>query len=173
MPETKPLINRVDESGIITLDLAGFFPKEEILEFDLKKFLVKELVLMEKPFREALKDTDWSVYQNKTVTVFCSNDAIIPLWAFMLAASYLKQESARVLFGNMQEARNELLLEKIRELDAREYEGARVVIKGCGDQPLPQAAYVSITEKLQPVVQSLMYGEPCSTVPVYKRPKSP
>jgi len=173
MPEEKPLFNRVEESGIITLDLADFFPQEEIVEFDLKNFLVKELVLMEKHFREELKKADWSAYDHKTVAVYCSNDALIPMWAYMLVASYLEPYAERVFYGDKQQARNQLLLEKIESLNPHDYAGERVVIKGCGDKPLPPEAYVLITLKLQPVVQSLMYGEPCSTVPVYKRPKSP
>jgi hypothetical protein len=173
MKEEKALVNRVDESGIITLDLADFFPTEEIEEIDLKKFLVKELVLMEKHFREELKKIDWNTYRSKTVAVHCSNDAIIPMWAYMLVASYLEPFAKKIFYGNKNQAEAKLLADNIDTLDASEYAGARIVIKGCGDKPLPPHAYMLITKKLQPVVQSLMYGEPCSTVPVYKRPKTP
>ncbi|HXH18378.1 MAG TPA: DUF2480 family protein [Chitinophagales bacterium] len=166
-----PLINRIEQSGIITLDLAEFFPREEIAEFDLKKFLVRELVLMEKPFREAMKNIDWNSFDGKVVAVFCSNDAIIPMWAYMLAASLLQPHAARIFFGNKSQAQSELLREKIEKMNAEEFRDAKVVIKGCGEQPLPPDAYIAITNKLQPVVHSLMYGEPCSTVPVYKRAK--
>lgn len=173
MTESKPLVNRVDESGIVTLDLADFLPKEEIIEFDLKKFLLKELVLMEKHFREEMKKVNWSAYDGKAVAVYCSNDAIIPMWAYMLVASYLQPYVRRIFYGSRKQAETDLLRNRISGLDASEFAGMRVVIKGCGDKPLPPDAYIMITEKLQPVVQSLMYGEPCSTVPVYKRPKSP
>ncbi len=171
MTEQSALVNRVEQSGIITLDLADFFPKEEIAEFDLKQFLVKELVLMEKHFREELKNVDWSGFDGKVAAVHCSNDAIIPMWAYMLATSFLEPHAKRIFFGNKNQAESELLKEKIKALDAAPFKGARVVIKGCGDQPLPPDAYMAITAKLQPIVQSLMYGEPCSTVPVYKQPK--
>jgi len=171
--EDKPLVNRVDESGIITIDLADFYGKEAIEEFDLKKFLVKELVLMEKHFREELKKIDWNAYRDKAVAVHCSNDAIIPMWAYMLVASYLEPVAKGIFYGNKNQAEAKLLRENIEAMDAADYADARVVIKGCGDKPLPPDAYVLITKKLQPVVQSLMYGEPCSTVPVYKRPKTP
>lgn len=173
MSEQKPLVNRVDASGIITLDLTEFFPDEEITEFDLKKFLVKEMVLMEKHFREELKKIDWDAYNRKAVAVYCSADAIIPMWAYMLVASYLEPHTRRIYYGNKNQAQAELVKEKIEALNAQAFAGTRVVIKGCGDRPLPPEAYLLITKKLQPVVQSLMYGEPCSTVPVYKRPKSP
>lgn len=171
MTENKPLVNRVDQSGIITLDLAEFFPEEKIEEFDLKKFLVKELVLMEKHFRDELKKMDWNIYDGKTVAVYCSSDAIIPMWAYMLVTSCLEPHVKRIFFGNRNQAESEMLRAKIEMIDTNEYAGAIVVIKGCGDKPLPPDAYIAITQKLQPVVQSLMYGEPCSTVPVYKQPK--
>ncbi len=173
MIEDNPLVNRVDESGIVTLDIAGLLPTEVVEEFDLKRFLVKELVLMEKHFREEMKKIDWSVYRNKAVAVFCSNDAIIPMWAYMLVASYLEPHAKSIFYGSRKKAEADLLARNIEALDVSAYAGARVVIKGCGDQPLPPDAYIFITKKLQPVVQSLMYGEPCSTVPVYKRPKTP
>lgn len=173
MTENKPLVNRVEESGIVTLDIADLFPAEEVEEFDLKKFLVKELVLMEKHFREELKKIDWNAYRAKNVAVHCSNDAIIPMWAYMLVASYLEPHAKSIFYGSRRKAEAGLLAKNIEALDVTAYAGARVVIKGCGDQPLPPDAYILITKKLQPVVQSLMYGEPCSTVPVYKRPKTP
>lgn len=173
MQEQQPLLNRVEQSGIITLDLEQFYPSEPIVEFDLKNYLVKELVLMEKPFREALKHINWSGYAGKVVAVFCSNDALVPLWAYMLAASCLEAHAKKIVIGNKERALTELMKETISQIDLQEYAGARVVIKGCGDKPLPPDAYVAVTTRLQPVVQSLMYGEPCSTVPVYKKPPKP
>ena len=168
----KPLVNRVEQSGLVVLDIADLLPSEKIEEVDLKQFLVKELVLMEKPFREAISSRDWSAYSGKFVTVFCSNDALIPMWAYMLVTSALVPQAKRIFFGNRSEAENHLLKENLENIDLQKYAGAKVVIKGCGDKPLHPSAFVSITQKLLPVVQSLMYGEPCSTVPVYKKPKS-
>lgn len=171
--QEQPLINRVEQSGIITLDLEQFYPAGQVVEFDLKKYLVKELVLMEKPFREELKAINWNEYEGKIVALYCSNDALIPLWAYMLVASGLEPFAKKIVFGNTENAISEALKEAIAQMDVKDYTGARVVIKGCGDKALPPDAYIAVTARLQPVVQSLMYGEPCSTVPVYKRPQKP
>ncbi|CAN5245269.1 DUF2480 family protein [soil metagenome] len=168
MQET-PLINRIAESGLLTLDLADYLPKQPITELDIKPFLVQGLVLMEKPFREALKHTDWQVYKGQIVAVHCSIDALIPKWAFMLLASYLQPVAANVAFGTKGEVENQLLLNSLENIDTDSYVNARVVIKGCGDRDIPAEAYMKISAVLMPVVKSLMYGEPCSTVPVYKR----
>lgn len=170
--EQAPLVNRVAASGLITLDLAQYLPKEKILVFDLKDHLVQGQILMEKPFRAALKELDWTVYTNAPVAVTCSADAIIPKWAYMLVATYLQQQNSRVYYGTVTEVENTLLLTVIEQLDADAYNDARVVVKGCGERDIPAEAYLAISNKLLPVVKSLMYGEPCSTVPVYKRPKS-
>ena len=167
------IVNKVAQSGIITLDLEQFYPAEPVAEFDLKKYLVKELVLMEKPFREALKNINWGEYEGKLVAVYCSNDALIPLWAYMLVASCLEPYAKKIAFGYKEHAISEALKDAIAQIDVKEYAGARVVIKGCGDKALPPDAYIAVTARLQPVVQSLMYGEPCSTVPVYKKPLKP
>jgi hypothetical protein len=173
MSEQQTLVNRVEQSGIITLDLEQFYPTDTIEEFDLKQYLVKELVLMEKPFREALKAVNWSEYNGKVVAIYCSNDALIPLWAYMLVASHLEPYASRIVYGNKERALADLFKETIARISLTEYAGARVVIKGCGDKPLPPDAYVAVTALLQPVVLSLMYGEPCSTVPVYKKTRNP
>ncbi len=168
MQET-PLINRIAESGLVTLDLADFLPAEPIAELDIKPFLVQGLVLMEKPFREALKQTDWQAYQGKIVAVYCSADALIPKWAYMLLASYLQPVATQIAFGNKLEVENQLLLKSLENIDTQKYVDARVVIKGCGDRDIPAEAYMKISAILLPLVKSLMYGEPCSTVPVFKR----
>src|SRR5690606_4728899 len=129
----------------------------------------KELILKEKDFREAMKGIDWSAYAGKQVAVFCSTDAILPMWAYMLVASLLRPHAAGVYAGTPETLRNELLRQNISAMDIQQYAGERVIIKGCGDKPLPADAFVAITTRLQPVVKSLMYGEPCSTVPVYKQ----
>ena len=166
------IVNKVALSGIITLNLEDFLPEEnQILDFDLKPFLFKEMILREKDFRTAIAAFDWSIYEGKTVAVFCSVDAIIPMWAYMLIGSLLEPYSTQVYFGNSALVTSNLLLQNIQEIDASIYEDQRVIIKGCGDHPLPEAAYITITQKLKPFVKSLMYGEPCSTVPIYKKKK--
>lgn len=162
------IVNKVAESGIITLDLAPFVHDGEVMAFDLKPFLFREMILREKDYRASLQELDWSVYREKHVAITCSADAIIPVWAYMLAASYLKQVKATVFFGTAQEYEKRLLCDRIDSIEAHEFVGKRVVIKGCGDTPIPDAAYVAIAGKLIPVVKSLMYGEPCSTVPIFK-----
>jgi hypothetical protein len=163
------LKNKVAESGIITLDLETYFPAEAIVAFDIKPFLFKELILKEVEFRNALKNKDWSVYKDKIVAVFCSSDAILPQWSFMLITRYLMQVTDKIYFGNPADVEQKLLLENIYKIDANNFDNQIVVIKGCGNKKLPDAAYVEITKKLLPHVKSLFFGEPCSTVPVYKK----
>jgi len=164
------IVNKVAESGIMTLDPADFIvAADQIASFDLKPFLFREMILREKDYREALKQQDWSIFEGKDVHIWCSADAIIPMWAYMLGASYLQPVARSVSYGTAEEAQLQLMLAKIRELPVNDYTDKRIVIKGCGDIALPAAAYVAITELLQPVVKSIMYGEPCSTVPVYKK----
>jgi hypothetical protein len=166
-------VNKVAESGIITLDLEQFFSKKPVVSFDLKPFLFMGLILKEKDFRQQLKELDLTPYKEKSVAVHCSADAIIPQWAYMLVASLLQPEAAVVLFGTEQDAETMLLLRAIDQIDASVYENQRVVVKGCGDRPIPDAAYLNITNKLRPVAKSIMFGEPCSTVPVYKKKNTP
>jgi Protein of unknown function (DUF2480) len=164
------IVNKVAESGIITLDLAPYLPGE-IAVFDLKPFLFREMILREKDYRASLITHDWKQYEGKPVAIMCSVEAIVPVWAFMLAASYLEPVATSVYFGTAEEMTKALISKKINEIDVTEYTDKRVVIKGCGDTPIPDAAYVAVTHHLRPVVKSLMYGEPCSTVPIYKRPQ--
>jgi len=161
--------NKVAESGIVTIDLASLLPSNEIIVFDIKPFLFMELILKEKEFRAALLTTDWTIYQDKVVGIVCSADAIIPMWANMLIVSALNPFAKAVYFGNENKVREQQLLENINTLNINEYNEQRVVIKGCGDTPIGESAYIAITQKLRPVVKSIMYGEPCSTVPVYKK----
>jgi hypothetical protein len=163
------LINKVAESGIVTLDLADYYPKLPIKTFDLKDYLFMGLILKEKDYREALKNTDWNVYNNCVVCINCSADAIIPMWAYMLAASYLHTVTNEIFYGTDQTAISTYMHSKIMEIDASEYIDSRVVVKGCGEVDVPASAYISITHKLKSVVKSIMYGEPCSTVPIYKK----
>ena len=161
--------NKVADSGIITVDLAGFLPSEEIVAFDIKPYLFMELILKEKEFRASLNEIDWSIYQNKMVGIFCSTDAIIPMWANMLIVSNLQPVAKAVYFGDANRVREQLIVEKITTINALDYQDQRVVIKGCGETPIHESAYIAITQKLRPVVKSIMFGEPCSTVPVFKR----
>lgn len=164
-----PIINKVAESGLITLDLETYYPKQEIIAFDLKDYLFMGLILKEKDFREALASLDWTKYQHKHVAVFCSADAIIPMWAYMLTTTNLSAVNATIGYGTIEEMRKQLFLKNIEAINPQEFSEKRVVVKGCGDLPIGEFAYVQITAKLAPVVRSLMYGEPCSTVPVFKR----
>ena len=161
--------NKVAESGILSIDLASLLPGNEIIVFDIKPYLYMELILKEKEFRAALLTTDWTIYQDKVVGIVCSTDAIIPMWANMLIVSALHPFANAVYLGNENKVREQQLLESIGRLNINEYNDQRVVIKGCGDTPIGESAYIAITQKLRPVVKSIMYGEPCSTVPVYKK----
>ena len=172
MGDDKPLINRVAGSGLITLKLEDFFPEGEVAVFDLKDYLFMELILKEKDFREALKQHDWQQYQDKILLVFRSTDAIIPVWAYMLVATYA-QPYARDMFQGTQEAFYQAaFLRALGSFDPRAYADQRVVIKGCSDKPVPAAAYLELTKLLRPYAQSILFGEPCSTVPIFKRPRA-
>lgn len=167
----QPLVNRVAQSSLITINLEEYLPKEEIVGFDLKDFLFRELLLREKDFRAALKEHDWTHYQNKTLAVFCSSDAIIPQWAYMLVAAYAVEEAHTVSMGSPDEVLSNLTSAKLKEIQGDTFEGKRIVVKGCSDKEVPTSAYLEITKILQPFAQSIMYGEPCSTVPIFKRPR--
>ena len=162
-------VNKVSESGILSLNLEDFYPKQDIALFDMKDYLFMGLILKEKDFRESLKILDLSIYQNKVVAVTCSADAVIPMWAYMLAASYLQPVATEVAFATVEELKNTLLLKNIEQIAIAEFANQRVVIKGCGELPVGEAAYLLATKILRPIVKSIMYGEPCSTVPIFKR----
>lgn len=166
-----PLVNRVAQSGLITIDLERYYPEGAITPFDLKNYLFRELILREKDFREAMKEINWAQYKGKTLAVYCSTDAIIPMWAYMLVASYAMPHVNDIVQCAPEQALEMLFLKKITTLDLSEFEGKRIVIKGCGDKFVPPIAYLEITRRLQPLAQSIMFGEPCSTVPVYKKAK--
>jgi len=164
--------NKVSESGILTIDLEQYISKEEIVVFDIKDFLFMELIIKEKDFRQSLKELDIEKYKNKIITITCSVDSIIPMWAYMLVVTLLQPVAKIIMFGNEQEIKKKLFIQNIQQVDIEEYRNQRVVVKGCGESPIPEEAYVEITNKLRPVVKSIMYGEPCSTVPIYKQPKN-
>ena len=160
--------NKVTDSGLITIDLSDFYVNGERVLLDIKPLLVQEFLLREKDFREYVKGTDWSAYQGKLVAITCSNDAIIPVWAYMLLASALSPFAARIVFGDLGDLESVLFMDRLSEMDAEQYRDQRIVIKGCGDVEVPVQAFMELTRKLRPLVKSIMYGEPCSTVPVFK-----
>lgn len=162
-------INKVAESGLITLDLEKYVPKESGAVFDLKDFLFMGMILKEKDFREALKKEDWEKYRNKNVAVTCSADAIIPVWAYMLVTTQLQPVAKEIVIGNEKELYKSLFIKNLSTISPTEFTDKRVVIKGCGDTPIDDFAYAEATKILLPVAKSIMYGEPCSTVPVYKK----
>lgn len=163
------IVNKVAQSSLETIDLEKFFPEGDSIVFDLKDYLFMELILREKDYRESLKKNDWSVYINKNVCITCSADAIIPLWAYMLAVSYLQPVAKDVIVGNESFMQEVLFLKNLKKIDIKDFDGKRVVIKGCGEKEIPASVYAEVTKLLMPVAQSIMYGEPCSTVPVYKK----
>jgi hypothetical protein len=162
------IINKVSQSALLTLDLEQFLPREKIRIFDLKPFLFMELILKEKDFRAALLNTDWTIYKDEIVGVYCSADAVIPVWAYMLVASYLQPYAKEVIMGDEPTALRQVITNRIQSINAEDYKDKRIVVKGCGDKPIGDFAFLEITKMLMPVAKSIMYGEPCSTVPVFK-----
>lgn len=165
------IINRVSKSPLITLDLEDFYPNGNRIVFDLKDWLYEELILKEKEFRENLIQHDWDRYTNAYVAITCSADAIVPSWAFMLVATYLTNHAKRVIQGSLEELDIILYTEIINSLDLSDYTDKKMIIKGCAKKPVPASAYIHLIERLQPIANSLMFGEACSTVPLYKNKK--
>ena len=166
------IINRVASSSIITINLEEIYPREERVVFDLKPFLFQELMLREKDFRSALKDINWAVYKDKWVAITCTADAIIPNWAFMLVATYLNSIALGFAIGELKELEVMIVEECIKKLEVESFTDRPVVVKGCSDFPIPLYAYGKIVSLIQSRAKSIMYGEPCSTVPLYKKQKS-
>jgi hypothetical protein len=161
--------NKVSESGIISLDLGKYKPTQEIIGIDLSEQLWQGLVLKEKDFRTWIKDNDWTLYENKAVFIFCSTDAILPTWAYMLVSIQLNGIAYCHVVGEKKDIEKILITENISKESLDAFQDGRVIIKGCSDLPAPDFAMVELTKHLQPVVKSLMFGEPCSTVPIYKK----
>jgi len=168
---SEEIVNKVASSGLITIDLTEYIPRGEMAVIDLKDQLWQGLVLKEKDFREYIKDHNWEQYRDKNIAVYCSADAIIQAWAFMLVTAALAPFAKRVVHGNAETLETVLFIESLQKINPEDYRNARVVVKGCGDEKVPFSAYAELTARLQPVVKNLMFGEPCSTVPVYKRAK--
>lgn len=169
--EDKPLVNRVMKSPLITLNLEKDYPTVPIKEFDLKEFLFKGLILKEKDFREQVAEFDWSEYSGHVICVICSADAIIPMWAYMLIASEARDQVEDVFWGSREEYLRDHYRKVLNQRDWSEYENKLIVLKGCSTKPVPAAAYLELTKLLRPYARSIMFGEPCSTVPIYKKKK--
>ncbi|TJZ60589.1 DUF2480 family protein [Sphingobacterium olei] len=163
------IINKVAQSGLLTVDLANYAPKEDITVYDIKDNLFHGLILKEKDFRDFVKDHDWSSYQDKNMAITCSTDAIVPTWAYMILTNKLAPYAKSVHFGTLEEVQQRLFLEEVAKIDYSQYQDQRVVVKGCGDIYIPESAFILFTKQLSAVAKSIMYGEPCSTVPVFKR----
>lgn len=162
-------VNKVAASGLVTLNLEEYYPAGDRLVYDIKENLFHGLMLREKDFREFIKTHDFTQYAGKNVAIICSADAIVPTWAYMLLSNRMKPHANEVVFGNLEVLEAVLFTKALSKIDINAFANERVVIKGCGDIAVPTSAYVELTNLLTPVVKSIMYGEPCSTVPVYKR----
>lgn len=164
------IVNKVAASGLITIDLQAYLPAdEELAVFDIKPYLFQEMILREKDFRAALKEIDWESYHDKYVAVTCSVDAIVPMWAYMLLATKLEPVTKLLMVGDLELLKKEVLKRHIDAIDDEAYRDKRLVIKGCGDKSVPADGFLEITRKFRPLVKSIMYGEPCSSVPIYKK----
>ena len=171
MKMSKEIVNRVANSKLITIDLSDYAPKDNILIFDVKDLLFEGIILKEKEFRSCLKKFDFSKYKGQAVALYCSAEAIIPMWAYMLVSSYLIPICSNLYFGTKEEVFQKILLKNIFDIDSEKFKEKKVIVKGCGNIPLSESLYIAITQKLQNSVSSLMFGEACSAVPVYKKKK--
>jgi hypothetical protein len=165
------ILNKVANSGLVTLDLEELYDNSAKILFDIKPLLFKELILKEKDFREFITVHNWKSYQDACVGITCTADAIVPNWAYMLIAANLQPYAKKIVFGNLDELEKELFSEAIKKMNPQDYQDCRLVIKGCSKINVPVSAYVEVTAHFKPYVKSIMYGEPCSTVPVYKKAK--
>lgn len=165
------IVNRVAKSKLKTFNLEDLYPDGERVLFDIKDWLYEGFVLREKEFRKAVKAHDWAQYSDKFIALTCSSDAILPAWAFMLVTSKLQPYAKKVVLGDMQQLEASIYQELIENLDVSEYKDLPMIIKGCSDKAVPEQAYIQLVQKLQPVAKSLMFGEACSSVRLYKRPR--
>jgi len=166
------IVNRVANSKLITFNLEDYYPEGERVLFDVKDWLLEGFVLRESEFREQAKNHDWSQYEGKFIALTCSSDAIIPAWAFMLLATNLQPYAKKVITGDLETLETVLYTEVISKMDLSNLQDKPVIVKGCAHKPVPKNAYLLLIEKLQPIIKSLMYGEACSSVPLYKKPKN-
>ena len=163
--------NKVAESSLQEFDLERYYDQSERMVYDVKENLFQGFVLREKDFRDFIKNHDWSAYEGKNVAITCTADAIVPTWAYMLLSTVLVPVAKTVVFGDLSHLENHLFQQALEKVDLNEFKDGKVIVKGCGRFPVPEYAYVEITRLLQPVVSSLMYGEACSSVPLYKKSK--
>lgn len=170
--EEKEIINRVAASGLKTFDLEALYQPGERVWLDISERLHEGLILREKEFRGWLREHDWPSYAGKFVAVGCSSDAIVPSWAFMLLGIALEPYAGKVVFGSVADMERVLFREALAGVDWDEFRDARVVVKGCSKVDVPVEAYVEVVCRLRPLAASIMYGEPCSTVPLFKRPRA-
>lgn len=165
------IINRVANSKLVTLDLEKFYPSGARIDFDISRWLTEGFLLREKEFRQHVKEHDWSQYEGAYVALHCSTDAIIPGWAFLLVSLELAPYAAKVVVGNLEQLETVLFTEIIENMDVTPYEDRPVIIAGCANKPIPETAYVLLAQKLFPIASSIMYGEACSSVPLYRKKK--
>jgi len=163
------IINKVASSGLITFNLEDYYPQGERVLIDLKDLLYEGLILREKDFRTYIKEHNWQQYQNKLIAITCSADAVIPTWAYMLSVTALEPFAKKIVFGDLNKLEEQLYLDKLSTINLEQFKDEKVVIKGCSTIKVPEAAYLEITRLLRPVAKSIMFGEPCSTVPLYKK----
>jgi hypothetical protein len=166
---TKEIINRVANSKLVTIDLEDYYPEGERILFDIKDWLYEGLVLREKDFRQKAKVHNWEQYKNSYVAITCTTEAIIPTWAFMLLAAYLEPYATKIITGNLDTLETSIYQDIINTFDVSAFMDKPIIIKGCSNKPVPANAYVMLTNKLKPIAKSIMYGEACSSVPLYKR----
>lgn len=163
------IVNKVAQSGLVSLNLEEYYHPGERVVYDLKDNLFMGIILKEKDFRTFLKEHNWSQYAGKNVAIICSEDAIVPTWAYMLLGIYLEPHAHMFVFGTLEDLEKKLYEEALNNLNLEQFKDARVVVKGCSDNAIPPYVYVELTRRLKPIVKSLMFGEPCSTVPLYKQ----
>ena len=166
---SEEIVNRVANSGLVNFDLEAYYPKGQRLLIDLKDWLFEGLILREKDFRQAVKDYDWAQHQDQYVAIDCSADAIVPVWAYMLISNALSPYAKTIVKGNLENLELVLFHDLIQNLETKPFVEQRVIVKGCSHLPIPESAYVAITNKLSPIAKSIMYGEACSSVPIYKK----
>lgn len=165
------IINRIAKSPLMTIDLEEYYPKGERCQYDLAQNLFQGMILREKDFRDFIKAHDWSKYKGKFINVICSEDVIIPTWAYILLVTKLQEVAAEVVVGNREQLEFLLFQRQFDQIDWSQFKDKPVVVKGCGDLAISETIFGELTRRLLPEVKSLMFGEPCSTVPIYKRPR--
>ncbi|MBX7181974.1 MAG: DUF2480 family protein [Bacteroidia bacterium] len=167
--EVEGIVNKVEQSGLVNFNLEDYYPKNQRIGLDLKDQLWQGLLLKEKDFRDYISQTDWTIYQDKLVAVYCSTEAIIPVWAYMLVASSLQPFAAKIVFGDLTKLEELIFHDAIQKIDLTPFQDQRIIVRGCSKYPVPASAYLEITSLLKPIAKSIMFGEACSTVPIYKK----